>query len=360
MRSVLISASLLFSFAACNDTGFTAAGPDALLNRQASITGRVCHPSGSRWLSDALVYANVFREVDGVRKVVDTVQAFTDRDGYYTLSDLAPNTEYLVYTQYRNQVIDQQVHFVRTGEDLVVPEPSCFDPEAMNIAVIVGAYDDMERMLDSMGFLNYTIIDGSDADELRAFLSDGANLEPYDVLFFNGGIIEEGIIYNTSDPSDPTPPLVHQVLGDYVWEGGSLVASDWSYDVVEQVWPDAIDFLGDDNVPNAAQLGEYGTVNAVVTDDSVADFIGQSSLTIEYDLPVWPPIVNVEDYVSVHMRGNVSYREGTQSQQLEDSPLMVSFSGGRGRVAFATFRVAANQSQPMQATFQYIMYNVTR
>lgn len=360
MRSILLSASLLLGLAACNDTSFTAAGPDAILNRNASISGRVCHPSGSRWLADAVVYANVFQDVDGVRKVVDTVQSFTDRDGYYTLTDLPPNREYLVYIQYGSQVIDQQIFFVRTGEDVIVPEPSCFDPEAMNIAVIVGAYDDMELMLDNMGFLNYTIIDGTDEDELRSFLLDPANLEPYDVLFFNGGFVEEGVIYNTSDPTDLTPYTVHGILEEYVWEGGSVVASDWAYDVVEQVWPDAIDFLGDDNIPNAAQLGDYGTVEAAVTDSSVVDFIGQDRLTIEYDLPVWPPMLSTQDYVSVHLRGNVTYREGQTTSSLESAPLLVSFSGGHGRVAFSTFRLAANQSPAMQATFQYIMYNVTR
>ena len=148
-------------------------------------------------------------------------------------------------------------------------------------------------------------------------------------------------------------------LDEYVWNGGNVVASDWAYDDIELVWPDAIDFLGDDLEPNAAQLGEYAEFEATITDESLKNFIGKDKVSIEYDLPVWPPMVQVEPYVSVHMTGNVSYREGTESYELEDVPLLVSFSGGSGRVAFSTFRVAANRNADMSGIFQYIMYNVS-
>jgi hypothetical protein len=39
--------------------------------------------------------------------------------------------------------------------------------------------------------------------------------------------------------------------------GGSVYASDWAYDVVEIGWPDRVDFVGADEIPNDAQLGEH-------------------------------------------------------------------------------------------------------
>lgn len=351
--SLLVASSVL-AFG-CNDTTINRPSGVDPLPRPGSITGRVCDPSGASWLADALVYTNIFDETG---KVVDVRQAFSDRNGYWSLPELDPEREYTVYIQYGTDVIFQESFYVRDNQDIVLPEPVCFDPQALNIAVVTGDYDDMEFLLEKMGFINFTIVDGQDADGLRDFLTRPENLEPFDVIFLNGGHVEEGIIYS-EDPTDRTPEIVSVLLDEYVWNGGNVIASDWAYDDVELVWPDAIDWLGDDFQPNAAQLGEYKAFQATVPDEALEQFIGAETVEIEYDLPVWPPMLSTEDYVSVHISGNVSYREGPESYTLEDVPLLVSFSGGQGRVVFSTFRVAANQSKEMSLIFQYMMYNVS-
>ena len=355
------STALLVALAGCNEGGFTFE-PPVDDPQPASISGRVCHPSGSEWLSDAVVYTNVYEKVEGVDgpgRVVDIIQTSSDRYGYWTMSNLTPQVEYEFIIAYGNQTLDRVKIYLRPGEDLVLPEPPCFDPQAMNIAVVSGDYDNMQTMLERMGFINFTLVDGNDTERLVDFLSTPENLDPFDVVFFNGGHVEEGVFYPDAAGNDESDEIA-AVLEDYVWNGGSIVGSDWAYDVIERIYPDAIDFLGDDSIPNAAQLGEYAIVDAVVTDDSLGAFIGKELVEIEYDLPVWPAVVETESYVTVHMRGNVSYREGTQSTALEQVPLLVSFSGGTGRVGFATFRVAANQSDDMRGIFQYILYNVSQ
>jgi hypothetical protein len=245
------------------------------------------------------------------------------------------------------------------GETINLPEPACFDPASLNIAVIAGDYDEMNLLLQNMGFVNYTVVDGLDADVLEGFLSDTANLAPYDILFFNGGHVEEHIFYDTN-PANKTPDLVAENLQDYVADGGSVYASDWAYDVVESVWPAAIDFLGDDYTPNAAQLGDYDNVKAIVTDAAMAEFLGSQQANVIFDLPVWPAMNSVEPYVSIHLTGTVHYREGQESYTLASVPLLASFSGGKGRVAFSSFRVAANQTDEMMQIFQYMMYDVSK
>lgn len=363
MRHSLLLSSLVFAgLAACSETGLGFEPEVAIPRDPGSVSGRICHPSGSEWLSDAVVYTNIYeyddRGIGGVR-VVDIQQTSSDRDGNWTLSDLPPGINHKIFIAWGNQILDEIEISLRSGEDLILPEPPCFDPQGMNIAVISGDYDNMQTMLEQMGFINFTLIEGNDAARLTDFLTNAENLDPFDVVFFNGGHVEEEIFY-TSNPSNGTPDTVRAILQDYVWNGGSVFGSDWSYDVIELAWPDAIDFLGDDSVPNAAQLGEYAIVDAVVTDQSLAAFIGKELVEIEYDLPVWPPIVDTADYATTHLRGNVSYREGTQSTALEMVPLLVSFSGGLGRVGFSTFRVAANQSDDMRGIFQYMMYNVSQ
>jgi len=355
MRHLTALTALGFLVTGCSESTFTIDRDPPAIPEPGSISGRICDPSGAEWLADAQVYTNIFDE-NG--KVVDVRMAFSDRDGYWALDDLAPNREYTVYIQSGGQIIFEDKFIVRDNEDIVIPEPVCFDPQSLNIAVVTGDYDDMQKLLENMGFINYTIVDGKDKDALKGFLTRPENLEPFDVIFLNGGHVEEGIFYS-QDPTDRTPEIVGVLLDEYVWNGGNVVASDWAYDDIELVWPEAIDFLGDDLEPNAAQLGEYASFEATVTDDSLEEFIGAGTVEIEYDLPVWPPIVQVEPYVSVHMTGNVSYREGTESYELEDVPLLVSFSGGEGRVAFSTFRVAANRNAEMSSIFQYIMYNVS-
>lgn len=358
MRSLFSTACLALLVGGgvgCSETTLNVDEDPEPVPRPGSISGRACAATGASWLADGLVYTNV---TDANGKVVDVRQSYTDRDGYWTLPDLAPNAEYTVYVQAGSDIIFTETFLVRDNQDIIVPEPVCFDPQAMNIAVVAGDYDNMQRLLNQMGFINFTIIDGTNFDELKGFLTRPENLEPFDVIFLNGGHVEQGIFYS-EDVTDRTPEIVSVLLEEYVWNGGSIVASDWAYDDIELVWPGAIDFLGDDSVPNSAQLGEYSNFQAVVTDSTLEGFVGGPSVNIEYDLPVWPPMLEVEDYVSVHLRGDVSYREGTESYVLEDVPLLVSFSGGQGRVAFSTFRVAANQSEEMALIYQYIMYNVS-
>ena len=345
---------LALGMGGCSDVTFFA-DPDPIEEPQdGSVSGRVCDESGKLWLADALVYTNTMDE-DG--KVIGVQKAYSDRDGYWVLDGLAPGREYTIYVQHGSSVIWEETRYVGDGEDVRLEEPACFDPHALNIGVVLGDYDDMHRVLQNMGFINYTLIDGTDCDELGAFLGTPANLEPFDLIFFNGGHCEEGLIYD-SNPSNELPENIRANLKDYVWNGGSVYASDWAYDILELAWPDAVDFLGDDLVPNAAQHGDYDDVQASVIDASLAEYLKQDVINISYDLPVWPPILGVEGYVSIHLAGDVHYRYGSSEGIVPAAPLLASFSGGNGRVIFSTFRAVANQDQVKEDVIQYLLYDI--
>ena len=146
----------------------------------------------------------------------------------------------------------------------------------------------------------------------------------------------------------------------FVQNGGSIYASDWAYDDVEQGWPDRIEFLGDDSQPNDAQAGDQQLVNAAISDSALAAWLGSkdSHVDIEYDLPVWPAIDSVDDTVSVHLSGSVNVRIGTYQDTINASPLLTSFNDGQGKVVYATFRVAKNASADMLLILQYMMYSL--
>src|SRR5690606_9258211 len=140
--------------------------------------------------------------------------------------------------------------------DALLPPPPCFGQTDLRVAIISGAYDDMEAVFEALGVEGYHLVDGQKGDEIVDFLSDVGNVAEYDVLFFDGGHREEDVIWGTA----PGVASVQATVRSFVEGGGTVYATDWAYDVVEQIWPDQIEFAGDDLVPDAAQMGETGEV----------------------------------------------------------------------------------------------------
>jgi len=346
----------LFLLVACNnENNLQTTVPHAEVVSPGSITGRVCDPTGRTWLADALAYVNV---TDDAGLIYETRKAFTDLDGYFIIDGLPGNKDYTVYVTYGpDQLMDEPVH-VGNGESVTLEEPSCFDPLQLDVAVVKGDYDDFGRVLDDMGFVSYHTINGGDQTELTDFLSSPDELAKYDLIFFNGGLVEDGVFYDTTNASNPVPTLIMDNIRDYVNNGGSIYASDWSYDIIEIGWPDKIDFVGADEVPDDAQKGDYDLLDAAVTDASLSEYLGKQYISVEYDLPVWPPIETTSRTVSVHLTGTVPYSDGLSDYTLSSVPLLVTFNSDQGKVAYSTFRVVRNGNEDMLQTLQYIMYSL--
>lgn len=334
----------------CSDVNFTVDKVPPVEIAPGSISGRVCDPSGRTWLPDAMAYVNL---VDESGTVYDLRTAYSDQDGYWLLDQLPGETEYTVYVQYGPDLLTQETVYVASQAVVELEEPDCFDPLSLDVAVVTGDYDDFHEVLNQMGFANYVLIDGLDVDVLSGFLADPEELGKYDIIFLNGGFVEEGVIYG----GDASATNIDN-LRNYVTAGGTIYASDWAYDVVEIGWPDAVDFVGADEVPDDAQKGDYASVTAAIADQSLADFLELTYLPILYDLPVWPPVENVTTGVSVHLTANVPYSEGMSEYSLAQVPLLVSFNSGKGKVVFSTFRVARNSTDEMLKTLQYMMYRL--
>ncbi len=347
---------LLLAALGCeSDNELQATVPRTEVVNAGSITGRVCDPTGRTWLADALAYVNV---TDDAGLIYQTEKAFTDLDGYFTIDGLPGNKDYTVFVTYGpSQLMAEPVH-VGNGENVTLAEPSCFDPLELDVAVVNGHYDDFGRVLDDMGFVNHHPIDGTDQEVLTQFLSSPEELAKYDLIFFNGGIVEDGVIYDRTDRDNPVPATIMQNIRDYVENGGSIYASDWSYDIVEIGWHDKIDFVGADDVPDDAQLGDYEQLQAAVTDASLSEYLAKQYIEVEFDLPVWPPIETVDRSVSVHLTGTVPYSDGFSDYTLSSVPLLVTFNAGEGKVAFSTFRVVRNGNEDILRTLQYVMYNL--
>ena len=289
MRTLLLTSLPLFVFA-CSDTGLKHVSDYGGVY-ESSITGRVCDPDTNQWMEGATVYTHI---VSDAGELIGTVESVTDGEGYYHLTDLRDGLIYTVYVQFGSTVLDQYDVDLTEGGEIIVPDPTCGGSVSGDVAVVTGDFDDMAAVLQQVGIESFTIIDGRDTAGLVEFLGSEENLTPYSTVYFAGGHIEEDVIYDT-DGSDTNGDVsnVRAAIRGYVTNGGKVVASDWSYDVVEQVWPDKVEFLNDDSVPNAAQLGVPMNVNADIPDAGLSAAVGESTIQVDFDLDAWPVVESV-------------------------------------------------------------------
>lgn len=320
-----------------------------------TIMGRVCDPERHEWLVGAQVYTHLVDETDTVFASIDTV---TDAEGRFALTELLPDRSYSVFVQHGSRTVDMftvEVH----GSDVELEEPTCGVNAGARVAVVTGDYDDFSMVLDAAGVVDYELINGQTGEELAQFLSDGAHLAEYDALFFPGGSLEEDIFYDT-DGNAPAGQVeaIRSALSAYVETGGNLVASDWSYDAVERLWPDRVEFLGDDAVADAAQLGEVAAISANVADSALASALGGASVALEFDYDAWPVMQAVDPSVTVYLTGNAPYRQGMTPSTLADAPLMIGFTQGTGQVWLTSFRYEAQLGGAADGVIRFVLDRV--
>jgi hypothetical protein len=329
------------SFVACSESEVAFQDVPEPLEGESTLSGRVCDPKTQTWVEGALVYTNL-TDAEGV--VLESRSATTDADGHWTLQELPDEVRYGVWVQYRNEMLDYFVVDIPDGENVSLPDPFCFGGSSSAVAVITGGWDDLSTLLPTFGFSDITVINGQSGDDLVEFLSAPEALAAYETIFFDGGTLEKDIFYGT----DPVVATVTANVAGYVEGGGRLFASDWAYDVIEQVWPNQVDFFGDDAVPDAAQVGEPAPkVVASLTNGDLLAAAGGSEVDVAYDVPVWPLITTANDGVDVLMIGDAPYREGFDVYEQAGAPLAVRFFKGDGEVVFTTWRIAANATGPV-------------
>lgn len=344
--------SAIFALSACSDTGLKYV-PDYGGVYESSITGRVCDPDTNQWMSGATVYTHI---VSDAGELLGTVESLTDEEGYYHLTDLRDGLIYTVYVQFGSTVLDQYDVDLTDGGEVIVPDPTCGGSISGDIAVVTGDFDDMAAVLQEVGIDSFTIIDGRDTAGLVEFLRSVDNLTPYQTVYFAGGHVEEDVIYDT-DGSDAAGnvPVVLGAIREYVMNGGKVVGSDWSYDVIEQVWPDKVDFLGDDNVANAAQLGIPMNVNASVVDAGLTAAVGADTMQVDFDLDAWPVVESVGDGVTVLQKGDVTWRFGMDTSDESAKPLALTFAVGDGSVVLTAWRMASNTDGKGGKVIRYLI-----
>ncbi|MBN2799955.1 MAG: hypothetical protein JXX28_12485 [Deltaproteobacteria bacterium] len=350
-RAILLLALLT---AGCSEHGFYEVDYTHVMG-DIAVSGRICDPDRHEWLEGAQVYTHL---VDDSGMIYASVDTLTDTEGRFTLDKLVRDRSYTIFVQHGSRTLDMFSVQVE-GSDLSLDDPVCGVEAGARVAVITGDYDDFPVVLDAVGLVDYELVNGQTGEELVQFLSDAAHLSDYDALFFPGGSLEEDVLYD-SDGSAPAGQ-VDAVLGAltaFVEGGGTLVASDWSYDVVERLWPDPIDFLGDDTVPDAAQLGEVAQVEAEVVSGALEAALGGTAVELSYDFDAWPVMEFAGAETTVYLKGAAPYRVGMSPQVQNNAPMLVSFPVGSGTVWISSFRYSAQLDGPGLGVVQFVLERI--
>lgn len=319
-----------------------------------TIQGRACGPSSRTWAADAVITARASGDVADAGTLVVT---HSDADGRFTLENLVGDAEHILFLQWGEDTAVLGAVYVRPGETVVLAEPDCLDPFMNKVLVVTGPVSGAALALEQAGVTEITLVDGQDSHVVTFFLDSPEALGAYDLVVFEGGFIEADVIHDVADPENAAVAARMQNLRDYVAAGGRVLATDTAYDVVEIGWPNAGTFVGADSVPDSAQLGNSVTTNAVVADASLNLFLGQHLVELSYDRQ-WPPVMEVAEYVSVLLKGNVDYSVGADTFPLNAVPLLYRFWAGEGGVTYATFRLTADADPQLVETLRYVLHTM--
>ena len=339
MKRLTVSLVLSLTMMGCSSENNFQSVTDKNKVGDLEITGRACDAAFDTWVEGANVYTHL---IDYSGRIYKTVETVSDADGYWSLSGLPPEDEYTIYVQHGTALLSSFT--VPLGVDsITLEDPACSPPDDFKAAVVTGDYDKFGKVLKQLGIENYDVINGKTGSSLVQFLSSEVALRQYSVIFFPGGHLEEDIIYDTDGSDDEgVVPQVLTSLRNYVEAGGVIYASDWSYDVIERGWPDAVDFLGDDSIPDDAQLGIEAEVTASIEDSTLRSSLTLDSVDISFDLDSWPVMESIGDDAYVYLTADVPYRIGMETYEISDAPIMIGADYGEGKIVYSSWRQHSN------------------
>jgi hypothetical protein len=321
--------------------------PPPFLSTQ-HITGTVClNPDDD--ISTATVKAS-WRDNGAIIEVDGTI----DASGAFDIDGIAPcpvfnvNVEVIVSGRRRMWNIDQVVGRSEAEEVSVnglpvvddAPGDDCTDllpDDQRRYLVVKGAFDSIETALARAQIANVEIWDGTSTLWANQLFAAADRLERYDAVFVNCGVLEDELINGLS--------LNTRVnLVDYIEGGGRLYVSDHSYDLIEQVFPDAIRFFGDEDVNSSAELSQGDRTYAVdVVDPELAASLEVDTFDIEFSFQAGTVIQTVDASTNVFLTTDLQLLSSDPEPLIRpDTPLTVSFTRGAGLVIFSAFHQEKN------------------
>lgn len=358
----------------------------------ATVSGVVYAPNGEDPVSGALVYAVDDGGSSSVSALGDPPDEgyfaydYTEADGSFELADVPTGMQTIKIIK---GAFSKEFDFeVMEGENALpavqttLPSSSGGGGTVEELVVVTGAFDHIENVLakiglgevDEFGELvlgteQFTLVDGSgDLDDgdyanFLDYMGNPANYADARTIFLNCGNNDEFDFLNDA--------TMMADLKAWIEGGGRLYATDWSYDFVEQLFPEAIDFYGGADglsaTPedeNAAEQGDsMDDVDATILDAGLLAWLEalgvtneDDTVTIEGWLILWAAVEELAlDTVGwVEAAVMVDAAESTR-------PVTATFSAGDGTVFFSSYHTEETPTEdltPQDRILQYFVFEV--
>ncbi len=235
--------------------------------------GEVFSANGTRPIGGALVFVLDHEEV---------YHTLTDNQGKFTLKLPVGNHQLHIQTgdgsNFRSTV---DITVGDQGETIIPATATRLEQEA-NIAYVEGAYDQIQILIDALGYT---------ATQIQyANLADYNVLKNYDIIFLNCGV-------------ELTNASIDLALATFVTNGGSLYTSD--YAVAYLMGNEDLGssdpclktngFIPSETLCTDRVGGGEIDVTAEVTNTQLAGAMGYNTLDIHYDLGVWETVQNIDE-----------------------------------------------------------------
>lgn len=294
-----------------------------------AMSGRICAPDGQTWLTGATVSVKL---PNG-----KTLSTTTDIDGYFYLPCIPAGSH--AFEIRKGSFTGNFQATITSNTTNVLQNPQCVDPSRTKIAVVWGEYDSIQNILDRLK-LSYTFYQGN----TYQLLSSLNEMKKYNIIFFNCGM-DESLLNST----------VANNLRQYVKGGGSVYASDFSYDLIEVAWPQAVDWLGDDNQRDAAQQLSPAQVQANVLSPTLVNRLGgRSQITLNFSFCPCAGADSAGSGTQVVLSGDRS-KQGNNNE-----PLAIYFKPdpGGGNVIYTTFHNDEQYSRTIDIILRFLIFEL--
>lgn len=193
----------------------------------------------------------------GIKAYINTQSSkydYTDSEGFFQIENPPTGNQILVLesgsfkTEINIEIKENEENVVSSKDNPIKFGKETVSPVKM--AVVYGSYDEIQALLDSIGFPRISSPDVDSTgyvfyNNYTDILYNLSELAKFDILFLNCSDYWDFRTDNTAITN----------LQNYTQNGGSLYASDWAYDAVEATFPDYIDFYGEDSIAGSAQQG---------------------------------------------------------------------------------------------------------
>lgn len=224
---------------------------------------------------------------------------------------------------------------------------------SLRLAVTPPEYDDMGRLLDTLGRgYRYTQISLDD-------LLHADRLAEYDVVFLTcGGVPREWLGRRLREsergsagvyrPKAEIVDMIQESFRKFVGHGGTLYVSDLQFDLLKLAFPEFVDQAGEGK-------GEVQTVEAEVVDSGLRRLLGPT-IDLRFDMPAWRPAAFRGPEVTTYLQGTYRLRDAPE----RTGPLLITFPHGEGTVVFTSFHnEAQNEEMELELLRHLVFTTVT-